>query len=140
MDGSEGNYSPLAWPTTVLQARLGSLTGLFPGRGNSIPVRSYHQACIWEHLFYIPFSVPLHFFNSSCADLETGHKPVLFFFAVFLRQRCLPSIGIQKSQYSDNFVTRPFCLVESHILKTLLRAGVLCFTAFVFCTTTAVAL
>ena len=30
-------------------------------------------------------------------------------------------------------VTRPFCLVESHIVKTLPKAGVLCFTSYTFC-------
>ena len=30
-------------------------------------------------------------------------------------------------------VTRPFCLVEWHIVKTLLWAGVLCFTSYTFC-------
>ena len=30
-------------------------------------------------------------------------------------------------------VTRWFCLVESHIVKTLLRVGVFCFTSFTFC-------
>ena len=28
---------------------------------------------------------------------------------------------------------RPFCLVESHIVKTLDKAGVLCFTSYTFC-------
>ena len=32
-----------------------------------------------------------------------------------------------------SIVTRPFCLVESHIVKTLLKAGVLCFTSYTFC-------
>ena len=30
-------------------------------------------------------------------------------------------------------VTRPFCLVESHIVKDGAKAGVLCFTSFTFC-------
>ena len=43
-----------------------------------------------------------------------------------------------KSKYSDDLktvvcVTRPFCLVESHIVKTLPKAGVLCFTSYTFC-------
>ena len=36
-------------------------------------------------------------------------------------------------QPDDATVTRPFCLVESHIVKDAAKAGVLCFTSFTFC-------
>ena len=38
-----------------------------------------------------------------------------------------------KQSCGSKGVTRPFCLVESHIVKTLLKAGVLCFTSYTFC-------
>ena len=41
--------------------------------------------------------------------------------------------GINVQYLYDIYVTRPFCLVESHIVKTLDKADVLCFTSYTFC-------
>ena len=59
------------------------------------------------------------------SNLESYDVAKSFFARFFL---CSPKL----TKFNAH-VTRPFCLVESHIVKDAAKAGVLCFTSFPFC-------